>query len=166
MLPKARCRRYIPMLECTIWLPTPRHTFLLLPLLVLPLRCVSFRTLWDVAAGSPISSGKTKTKTKKERKGERSLCLYSSRHLTLTSLHLSPSRLLRVRFKSCQPADQGLIQHPDTRSSAALPHSLRTAYTCNKAGQSDPIRSNPLEGVEKIRSDPGCICPLVSAQFN
>lgn len=55
LLPKARCRRYIPMLECNIWLPTPRHTFLLLLLLLLPLRCVSFRTLWDVAAGSPIS---------------------------------------------------------------------------------------------------------------
>lgn len=56
-------------------------------------------------------------------------------------------------FKSRQAADQGLT----TSRYAQL-------NTCNKAGQSDPIRSNPLERVESGQN-PARICPLASARF-
>lgn len=89
--------------------------------------------------------------------------------LFLRALHLSSPLLLSgFPFKSPPgPQIRGLIQHPDTRSAASSAAATLTAYTCNKAGQSDPIRSDPSRSnpLERVKSGQihGDICPLVSA---
>lgn len=86
-----------------------------------------------------------------------SLCVFFLRWLHLCSPPLLSGFLLNPARLQIRVWSYILIH------AAARPHSLRAAYTCNEAGQSDPIQST---GEGEIRSDPGYICPLVSAQFN